>query len=258
MTTPDTAPDHAAILRGLQHFMPVAFAGATLSKQQKLGLVLVDPVVGFTRQGFLSDAVSMAPMVAAIDALCRDLLARLGDSVALYVFRDHHGPDQIEPPYPPHCQEGTGEELLDPDLRWLEAEPRATIRPKDCINGMIGALQPVESAQTQPTAYTNHFAEWVKTQDVHALMVVGDCTDICDLDFVVSALSARNHGMFGESRAAMPIMVYEPACATYHLPDPEALGLPITARHDRPLSHHAALYFMQARGAQIVSNYTVR
>jgi nicotinamidase-related amidase len=251
MNTLEQITEPRSVLEGLRHWMPVEAGEAKLG-EGVLGLVLVDPVVGFTRSGFLSDPVSMAPMVAAIDALCRDLLQSLGQRLVIYVFRDHHGPTQLEPPYPPHCQEGSGEELLDPDLRWLEALPQVTVRAKDCINGMIGALDLVGEG-----AYRHHFVDWVKAHDVGALMVVGDCTDICDLDFVVSALSARNHGMFGSERAQMPVMVYGPACATFHLPDPQALGLPLTARHDKDLCHHAALYFMQARGAVIVDRYQV-
>jgi nicotinamidase-related amidase len=230
--------------------MPVASTDAAL--HGVVGLVVVDPVVGFTRHGALADAASMAPMVAAIDALCRDLIARIPDRLWLYVFRDHHGPDQLEPPYPPHCQAGSGEELLDPDLTWLEGERRVTIRPKDCINGMIGALDP------QPDGtYRHHLADWLRAHAIDTLLVVGDCTDICVLDFVVSALSARNHGMFGADRGSMPLYVLAPACATYHLPDPDALGLPPTARHDKDLCHHAALYFMQARGALVADRYAV-
>ena len=252
-----TTFDKAQVLAALRHFMPVSYGSADLS-EGRVGLVLVDPVVGFTREGFLSDPESMIPMVEAIDQLSRELLEQLGERLSIYVFRDHHGPEQMEPPYPPHCQEGSGEEELDPLLRWLEAEEAVTLYDKDCINGMIGGLVPAESYQlgdAQLTSYRHHFVEWIHSHHIDQLVVVGDCTDICDLDFVVSALSARNHGMFGDTRGAMPIQVYAPACATYHMPDPAALGLPETARHDRDLCHHAALYFMQSRGAAIVDRY---
>lgn len=246
-------PSREAALEALRHFMPLAPAQADLGRG-RVGLVLVDPVVGFTTRGALSDPESMQPMVTAIDALCRELLERLGERLAIFVFRDHHGPDQLEPPYPPHCQEGTGEEVLDERLRWLEGRPEVTLFDKDCINGMIGSLVP-EAGDAAAPRYRSVFAEWVTGRGLEQLVVVGDCTDICVLDFVVSTLSARNHGMLGESRKAMPVQVFEPGCATYHLPDPASLGLPVTARHERELSHHAALYFMQARGAVICDRY---
>lgn len=253
-STPQQPLSAEVTLEALRHHMPVRPACADL-RQGRVGLVIIDVVVGFTTRGALSDPDSMTPMVEAIDALCRDLMARLGDRLSIFVFRDHHGPDQLEPPYPPHCQEGTGEEELDERLRWLESRPEVMLFDKDCINGLVGALEPVSGGSDDAPHYRNHFTEWVAREQLDQLLVVGDCTDICDLDFVVAVLSARNHGLLGESRRELPVQVYEPACATYHLPDPESLGLPVTARHDRPLTHHAALYFMQSRGAIVCDRY---
>lgn len=247
------------VLEGLGAAMPLGPQSLDL-QTGRTGLVIVDAVIGFTRSGALSDPDSMVPMVGEIDRLTRRLLDDLGDKLSIFVFRDHHGPDQLEPPYPPHCQEGSGEEELDPELRWLQAHPAVTLQDKDCINGIVGALvqdteQPVEDRDGQPIvvfSYRNHFVEWVQREQLDRLLVVGDCTDICVLDFVVTTLSARNHGMFGAERGEMPIGVLPRACSTYHLSDPEALGLPLLARHDRDITHHAALYFMQSRGALIV------
>ena len=50
-------------------------------------------------------------------------------------FLDTHDSGKQEPPYPPHCESGTGEEDLVPELKWLEKEPQATLVRKDCING---------------------------------------------------------------------------------------------------------------------------
>ena len=46
--------------------------------------------------------------------------------------------------------------------------------------------------------------------------MVGICTDICVMDFVVTALSARNHGIM---EPLEDIFVYSKACATYDLPN---------------------------------------
>lgn len=46
-------------------------------------------------------------------------------------------------------------------------------------------------------------------------MVVGICTDICVLDFVVTILSARNHGLIPHLEE---VVVYSQGCATYDLP----------------------------------------
>ncbi len=231
-------------------------------QQGNIGLVLVDPVVGFTTRGYLADPTSMQPMVRTIDALCRAWLDLLDQRLQILVFRDHHAPDQMEPPYPPHCQEGSGEEALDPLLTWLESHQQVTLIDKDCINGVIGALVPAlpqspsaDHPPQGPSLYRSVFFEWLAEHAIDQLVVCGDCTDICVLDFVTTALSARNHGLFGQAHMHMPINVFAPACATYHLPDPQALSLPPTARHDRDITHHVALSFMQARGAHIATTW---
>ena len=47
------------------------------------------------------------------------------------------------------------------------------------------------------------------------ILVVGICTDICVLDFVCSALSARNRGVLAP---VQDVIVYSQACATFDLP----------------------------------------
>jgi hypothetical protein len=80
--------------------------------------------------------------------------------------------------------------------------------------------------------------------------VVGICTDICVMDFVLTFLLARSHG-------PMPtledIVVHEPGGATYELSRRTAddLGPPPTASHPRNLTHHMGLYFMHSRGARL-------
>lgn len=47
------------------------------------------------------------------------------------------------------------------------------------------------------------------------MLVVGICTDVCVMDFVLTALSARNHGIL---EPLQEVMVYSEGCATYDLP----------------------------------------
>lgn len=210
------------------------------------GLVIVDIVNGFATVG----AGPLAPpapdeqvsrMVAETDRLARDFTAA---GRPILAFLDTHLPGKPEPPYPPHCEQGSGQEELVPDLRWLEDSPRATLVRKDCINGFVGAIDPASGR--------NAVVDWVKAHGVEAVLVVGICTDICVMDFVLTLLSARNHGMMPP---LADIAVYEPGCATYDLPRAAALslGLPETATHPKVLTHHAGLYFMASRGARLVS-----
>ena len=234
----------------LSSLLPFTVSTLDLSGDHTVGLVLVDPGVAFTREGALSDPTQMIPMVRAIAATTRDLQARLGDRLRILIFLDTHHADIPEPPYPTHGVIGTGEEDIDPELSWLLDEPDVTIIRKDCINGFVGAINRITG--------DNAFCDWVIENNLRQLLVTGDCTDICVSDFVVSALSARNHGLlttsdplterasYVESITHLNIAVLEPATATFDAPG-----------HSAAAAHHVGLWLMASRGATLVSGYTV-
>src|SRR3546814_3343318 len=93
----------------------------------------------------------------------------------------------------------------------------------------------------------NAVVDWVNANKLQRLLVVGICTDICVMDFVLTLLSARNHDLMPTLK---DISVHAGACATYDLPKEaaESLGLPETATHPQDLTHHLGLYFMASRG----------
>ncbi len=217
----------------------------TVELRGLVGLVVIDPGVGFVRRGALSDPERMVPMCTRIGAVYRELVGRLGEDLRTCVFLDTHAADIPEPPYPPHCVVGTGEELIDEELAWLVEEPRVTVIKKDCINGFVGSID-------RDTG-RNAFAEWVKGEGVTTLLVTGDCTDICVSDFVVTALSARNHGLFTRAAPAdrgaytaaitgFEIVVLPDACATFEAPG-----------HASAPAHHVGLWLMASRGAVIAA-----
>lgn len=224
--------------------MPVALG--TVSLGAKAGLVVVDEVNGFCTPGFgpLAPAapdVRIAAMIAETDLLARAFADR-GNPIM--VFRDTHVPGRAEPPYPPHCEIGTGQEELVQELAWLEACATAEFLDKDVINGFVGGMRPDGS---------NAVLEWISRNGVEQLVVVGICTDICVADFVLTMMSARNHhhGDAPMLPRLRDVIVHEPACATYDLPLAVArgLGLPDVAAHPQALAHHMGLAMMQARGA---------
>ncbi|NNG03918.1 MAG: isochorismatase family protein [Inquilinus sp.] len=237
-------PDNAVtdpLLGQVAAAMPLAMAEFDPGARPT-GLVVVDEVNGFATVG----AGNLAPPVPNAQ------VARMvGETVAvgrrfqkqewpILAFLDTHEPGKPEPPYPPHCEKGTGEELLVPALQWLEAEAAATLIRKDCINGFVGAID----------GGRNRVVDWVNDNRLEAVLTVGICTDICVMDFVLTLLSARNHGMMPTLE---DIVVYEPGCSTYDLPRTaaESLGLPATAAHPQDLTHHLGLYFMASRGARL-------
>lgn len=236
----------AELLQSLRGELPVAAQAVSLTARRS-GLVIVDVQRGFATVG----AGALAPvernaqidrMIAETDRLARLFAAR---RLPIAVFLDWHDSDRPEPPYPPHCIVGSGEEELVPELQWLAQSPQATLLRADCINDFVGAID-LESGR-------NAIVDWVNAHRLDSIVVVGICTDICVAEFVATMLSARNHRMMP---SLVDVVVYEPGCATYDLPREGALalGLPEQSAHPQALAHHMGLYFMAARGARLASH----
>jgi nicotinamidase-related amidase len=209
----------------------------------RTGLVIVDEVKGFAEVGSGPLAPPTEnPQVQQMVKETNSLAGRFkNENRPILAFLDTHIPGKPEPPYPPHCEQGSGQETFVNELAWLENEPGVVKVRKDCINGFIGSINDQNE---------NVFSRWVLQNDIHHLITVGICTDICVMDFVLTVLSARNHGLLG---SLADIVVYEKACATYDLGKAavESLGFPKTAIHPQELTHHMGLYMMASRGAII-------
>lgn len=205
------------------------------------GLVIIDEVNGFAGVGCgpLAPPVPNAQIARMIDET--DRLARrfVEAGWPICASLDSHDPGKPEPPYPPHCIAGTGHDELVPELKWLETAPNTTLIRKDCINVFVGATGPDGK---------NRLVDWINGHRLESVVTVGICTDICVMDFVLTLLSARNHGMVPTLK---DVVVHEPGCATYDLPMEAVreLGLPETAAHPQGPAHHMGLYMMASRGA---------
>ncbi len=205
------------------------------------GLVIIDEVKGFAAVGCgplappAPDA-QVSRMIAETDRLARRFV-EAGWPVCASL--DRHDPARPEPPYPPHCLAGSGHDELVAELAWLEGAPGVTLIAKDCINFFIGAME---------AGGRNRLVDWITGNRLEAVVCVGICTDVCVMDFVLTLLSARNHGLTPTLR---DVVVHEPGCATYDLPAEaaRALGLPGTAAHPQAAAHHMGLYMMASRGA---------
>ncbi|RWR77320.1 nicotinamidase 1 [Cinnamomum micranthum f. kanehirae] len=219
-----------------------------LSEDMKdIGLVLVDPVNGFCTVG----AGSLAPtepnkqISVMIEECVRTARVFCDRNWPVFAFLDTHHPDKPEPPYPPHCIIGSGEENLVPALHWLESDPNVTIKRKDCINGFIGSMEKDGS---------NTFTKWVEANKIKVILVLGICTDICVLDFVCTTLSARNIGLVPPLE---DVVVYSRGCATFDFPVHVAKNIKGALAHPQEMMHHVGLYMAKGRGARIVQEVTV-
>ncbi|KAK9285626.1 hypothetical protein L1049_024823 [Liquidambar formosana] len=227
----------------LKEELPVAQESLVLSGDFNTGLVLVDIVNGFCTVG----AGNLAPrqpdkqISGMVDKSVKIAKVFCEKKWPIFAFLDSHHPDVPEPPYPPHCIAGTDEAKLVPALQWLENEPNVTLRCKDCIDGFLGSIEKDGS---------NVFVDWVKTNQIKVVLVVGICTDICVLDFVCSALSARNRGFLTPLEE---VLVYSNGCATFDIPVHVAKTTKDVTAHPQELMHHIGLYMAKARGAKVVS-----
>ncbi|KAG0621453.1 hypothetical protein M758_3G020900 [Ceratodon purpureus] len=233
----------------LEAELPLGMEALVLPFEDKrVGLVIVDEVNGFCTVGNgnlapTESVEAVTEMVKHTDHLAKQFSARTWPIIA---FLDTHQEHKPEPPYPPHCIEGTGEENLVPELLWLESDPNTTLMRKDCINGFVGGIRDDGS---------NIVIDWIKNNKIQQILVVGICTDICVMDFVVTALSARNHGIM---KPLEDVFVFSEACATYHLPLDVAKTLkPPAFPHPQDITHYMGLYFAKSRGARIVNKVSL-
>ncbi|NEP12329.1 MAG: isochorismatase family protein [Symploca sp. SIO2C1] len=239
LTTPDTT------LAAIEAALPIDPQPYTVG-DRPTGLIVVDVVNGFCTIGYGALAPTepneqIETMVAETNRLAKAFTAK---GWPILAFLDTHEPGKPEPPYPTHCEKGSGEEKLVPQLEWLEKDPHTTLIEKDCINGFIGSIE-VDTGN-------NTLLQWINKNKLEALVVVGICTDICVMDFVVTIVSARNHDL---TPTLKDIAVYTEGCSTFDM-TPEMvtqLGLPKTAIHPQYISHHVGLYTMAERGAFIAS-----
>jgi nicotinamidase-related amidase len=245
---------HEKLLEMLQAELPIRLQDYAVPDGEA-GLVIVDEVNGFCTVGAGNLAppapdAQIAGMVEETAAIARRFCERRWPVLA---FLDTHEPGKPEPPYPPHCERGTGEENLVPELLWLSDDPDVTIVRKDCINGFVGAIEPIYHG-THGTSH-NKVVDWVNVHRLRSVLVTGICTDICVMDFVLTMLSARNHGLMPTLK---DVVVLESATATYDLPlaATVGLGLPATAAHPKAATHHMGLYFMASRGAVLAGGVT--
>lgn len=240
--------DPKSLVEQLRATMPIRLEALTVGAE-KTGLVIVDEVNGFATvgAGYLAPPVENAQVTQMVSETDRLARAFSEQGRPILAFLDTHVPGKPEAPYPPHCEAGTGEENLVPKLQWLELEEHATLVRKDCINGFVGSID---------KEGRNRVVDWVNRHRLEAVLVVGICTDICVMDFVLTFLSARNHDLMPSLK---DILVYEAGCSTYDLPraTAETLGLPSSAAHPQDVTHYMGLYFMASRGARLVDKVTV-
>ncbi|HEY8462431.1 MAG TPA: isochorismatase family cysteine hydrolase [Bacillota bacterium] len=197
----------------------------TLSKLPKLSLadlpapatvlVLMDLINGFSRTGALQ-----SPRVEAlIPETVRLIKACDQRGIAKIAFADQHSEASPEfTTYPVHCLAGTGEAEVVAEIKELGGY---RLISKNSTNGFLEA----------------EFQNWLQENtQITDFIVVGDCTDICIQQFVIT-LKAWFNGHNQKVRVIVPT----------NLVDTYDLGI-----HNAELLNAMALYNMLGNGVEVV------
>ncbi|MFZ1426031.1 MAG: isochorismatase family protein [Geminicoccaceae bacterium] len=230
-------------LRGELPIHIVAYDLAAL----EVGVVVVNQINGWCTPG----AGPLAP--AAGDARIGRMIEETSRLVRGFVDRRRAVLALVDARCPGRSPAGGDAEKLVPELAWLGDEPDVTILRTDCVDGFVGGIEAVHHGTHGATR--NRVVDWVNAHRLQTVLVAGMCTDVAVMDFVLTMLSARNHGLMA---TLQDIVVLEPATATYDLSRQAAadLGLPPTAAHPKLPTHHMGLYFMASRGAILAGELT--
>ena len=180
----------------------------------KTVLIIIDMVNGFVKEGKMaSDRMkSIIDPIVEIKSLC-DILG-----IETIAFCDCHLDDSVEfLAYPKHCVKGTNESEIIDELKGVY------VINKNSTNGFL----------------EDEFLSWLdNNKDIENFIVVGDCTDICIKQFVIT-LKAWFNMKNRKSRIVVPMNAVE----TYHSED-----------HDAGFSNALSVYDMMQNGIEVVKN----
>lgn len=182
---------------------------------KKTALVIVDMVNGFVREGALKSprVEGLISRILELSKACDEL------QITKLAFADSHSIASPEfDSYPEHCLRGTSEGEVVDELKEIGGY---TLIPKNSTNGFL----------------EEEFQKWVKiNEQIDTLIVTGNCTDICVLQFSLTLKSWFNM-QNKRARIIVPINIVE----TYDF------GL-----HDGELMNIMALYNMMINGIEVV------
>lgn len=182
----------------------------------RTALVIIDMLNGFAREGALASprVEALIPAIARLQEKAKER------GLPILAFGDSHPADSLEfHAYPPHCIEGTAESQI---VAELAAIGGYTYIPKNSTNSCI-----------EPA-----FQSWLAEHPaIDTFIVVGDCTDICILQFALTLKTQFN-------RQNRPSRIIVPTSGVDTFDGPN---------HDGDLLHVAGLNIMIGNGIEVVS-----
>lgn len=179
-------------------------------------IVVVDMINGFTREGLLKSH----RIEELINPMVELLKAAKEKGIQTLVFADSHPENSPEfATFPPHCLEGTNESEVVDEIKEVG---NYRLIAKNSTNGFL----------------EEEFQVWLKENpQVKNFIVIGDCTDICIMQFATTLKT-----YFNKKNAPARIVVPTGLVETYELEE-----------HNADLMNVMALYMMKMNDLEIVS-----
>ncbi len=186
----------------------------------KRGLIIVDMVNGFVKEGALADPT----IKEIIDENVRLAKEFMESEDPVMAFRDAHTAESTEfDSFPPHCLEGSAESELIDELK--ELGDYIKVINKNSTSGMFAP------------GFVDYINSMGKLSEV---VITGCCTDICIINL---AIPLKN--FFNQANKAIEVIVPENAVATYHIDDV----------HDRDQYTDMSFKLMAQAGIKLVKQY---
>ena len=198
-------------------------------QQGRVALISVDMINGFCHEGVLSSP-RVKDIIPAVVAVFKDAY-----NIGVHEFvlaQDCHTPDSVEfADFPPHCQVGTSEARTIPELANLQFANLYQVVSKNSLNAFHGT----------------ELGKWLEAHThFSAIVVVGDCTDLCVHQMALHLkLYANAHNL------KMRVIVPENAVQTYDMSVETANAIGALP-HDGDFMHLVFLYHMRLNGVEVV------
>ena len=181
-------------------------------------LYVVDMVKGFVSEGVMHDEY----IGHAIDEQIKLVKKFKSENQGVALIKDNHEKECVEfTTFPPHCVIGTSEADLIDELQ--EYEKNSLVYAKNSTSAMFAP---------------NLITDINKMKNLNEIVVVGCCTDICILNFVVPL---KNY--FNQIDRDVKIFVVESATETYNAPN-----------HNREEYNKMAYKLIKQSGVEVVKD----
>jgi len=200
------------------------------AQKGRVALFCVDMINGFCHEGALSSPRVKSIIPAVVSAFESAYAIGVRDFL---LAQDCHTPASVEfADFPPHCMAGTSEAETIPELASLPFAHLFTVVRKNSLNAFHGT----------------HLGEWLDAhRDLSAVVIVGDCTDLCVYQAAVPLKLRAN-----QDNRPLRVIVPRSCVDTYDLPLDAARQIGAPA-HDGDLMHELFLYHMALNGVEVVS-----